>query len=287
VRCAAFVLASIAAATPQHCYGWGDLGHKVTALIAYRHLSPAARSNLDALLASDPDPLTPPDFAGRATWADKYRSLHRETAAWHFVNVEIAHPDLLSACYNFPALGAVPASQGPALDCVVNKVEQFSAELKDRSTAPAERLLALKFLIHFVGDLHQPLHAADHEDKGGNCIALDAVFAQTANLHAFWDMLAVEGLGPSAQQIADTLDSSLTSAQAKNWQTGGARSWTMEAFAVAKNDAYALPTQPTCQSPGAVTLPAGYQAQAQTDAAIQLLKAGVRMAAMLNAALAP
>jgi len=59
---------------------WGDLGHEVTALIAYRHLSPTARAALDAMLASDPDTLTAGDFASRATWADKYRSTHRETA---------------------------------------------------------------------------------------------------------------------------------------------------------------------------------------------------------------
>jgi len=149
---------------------WGDLGHRVTALIAYRHLLPTARAQLDALLASDGDPLTAPDFASRATWADKYRNGHRETAAWHFVDIEIDHPELQSACNGFPVLTVDQiASQGPAQDCVVNKIEEFSAELSGLRTPPAERLLALKFLIHFVGDLHQPLHAADHQDRGGNC----------------------------------------------------------------------------------------------------------------------
>src|SRR6516165_2848343 len=81
---------------------WGDLGHKATALIAYRHLSPKARSALDTLLASDTDPLTAPDFASRATWADKYRNDHRETAAWHFIDIEIDHPDIAAACFGFP-----------------------------------------------------------------------------------------------------------------------------------------------------------------------------------------
>ena len=171
---------------------WGDLGHRVTALIAYRHLLPTARAQLDALLASDGDPLTAPDFASRATWADKYRNGHRETAAWHFVDIEIDHPELQSACNGFPVLTVDQiASQGPAQDCVVNKIEEFSAELSDLRTPPAERLLALKFLIHFVGDLHQPLHAADHQDRGGNCIALTPPQRQQSNLHAYWDVAVV------------------------------------------------------------------------------------------------
>jgi nuclease S1 len=115
---------------------WGDLGHNVTALVAYRHLLPQARAHLDALLASDTDPLTAPDFAARATWADKYRNAHRETAAWHFVDIEIDQPDLDGACFGFPPLEkGQAASQGPAQDCVANKIDEFTAELADPGTA--------------------------------------------------------------------------------------------------------------------------------------------------------
>src|SRR6202035_476843 len=148
-----------------HAQAWGDLGHRVTALIAYRHLTPKARTALDALLRSDGDTLTRPDFADRATWADKYRNANRETAAWHFINIEIDHPDLARACFDFLAQGMGQlASAGRAEDCVVNKIDEFTAELRSAATTPAERLLALKFLIHFIGDVHQPLHAADHRD---------------------------------------------------------------------------------------------------------------------------
>jgi S1/P1 Nuclease len=190
---------------------WGDLGHRVTALIAYRHLTPKARTALDALLKSDGDTLTPQDFAGRATWADKFRIAHRETAAWHFINIEIDHPDVAGACFDFPAQGiAQLASAGPAEDCVVNKIDEFAAELRSPLTAPAERLLALKFLIHFIGDVHQPLHAADHGDRGGNCIGLASARGQAANLHGFWDVDVVEALGHSPGHIADKLDAGLT-----------------------------------------------------------------------------
>lgn len=266
---------------------WGDLGHRVTALIAYQHLTPRARAKVDALLAADTDALTAPDFASRATWADKYRISHRKTAAWHLVNIEIDHPDLASACFGFPALGAGQlASQGPAQDCVVNKIEEFAAELRSAATPPAERILALKFLIHFVGDLHQPLHAADHGDRGGNCIGLSASpNGRDANLHAYWDTGVVEALGPSAAAIAASLDARITPTDRAAWARGYPRAWARESFQIAQRDAYALPWRPTCRDHGSVTLTTAYQAIAQRDASLQLEKAGVRMAFLLNGAL--
>lgn len=265
---------------------WGDLGHEVTALIAYRHLLPTARAALDELLASDTDTLTAGDFAGRATWADKYRNTHRETAAWHFVDIEIDQPDLKQACFGFPALPPGQwASQGPAQDCVVNKIAEFSAELKNPSTPAPERLLALKFLIHFVGDLHQPLHAADHHDRGGNCISLAPPLGAQKNLHAYWDVSVVNALGPSAAQIADQLDARLSTGDIKDWTQGSPQSWAMDTFEIGRRDAYALPSTPTCQSGGPVALTSAYRAQAEKDAATQLSKAAVRLAAVLNGAL--
>jgi S1/P1 Nuclease len=280
-----FAVATLASAQVE---AWGDLGHQVTALIAYRHLTPKARNALDALLASDGDTLTPPDFAGRATWADKYRSAHRETAAWHFVNIEIDHPDLASACFGFPALGQGQlASAGPAQDCVVNKIEEFALEVRNPATPPAERLLALKFLIHLIGDVHQPLHAADHSDRGGNCIGLASPHGQASNLHGFWDVDVVEALGHSPEQIADKLDAPLAAADNAGWARGTAKSWAMESFEVARHDGYALPPLPTCLHRGFVALSPEYEARAQKDAAVQLLKAAMRIATVLNEALGP
>ena len=268
-------------------FAWGDKGHEVTALIAYRHLTVKARAALDALLASDGDPLTRTDFASRATWADRYRTRHRETGPWHYVNINIDTPDLDAACFHFPPAGDnVPASFGPARDCVVNKIGQFERELKDRRTAPAERLLALKFLVHFVGDLHQPLHAADHDDHGGNCVQLAAAGAgHTRNLHAFWDVSAVDALGGNATTLAAALDAEIAPADLRTWRAGGARDWARESFELGRKDAYALPTRPSCQAGGAVDLSAAYRAAAQHDAALQLKRAAIRLAALLNAAL--
>jgi S1/P1 Nuclease len=279
-------LAAVAALACSQAQAWGDLGHEVTALIAYRHLWPRARAALDAMLASDDDSLTPTDFASRATWADKYRNAHRETAAWHFVDIEIDQPNLSDACYGFPTLPTGQfASAGPAQDCVVNKIDEFAIELKNASTPPAERLLALKFLIHFTGDLHQPLHAADHHDRGGNCVGLIPPQGAQNNLHAYWDVSVVESLGHSAAQIAQRLDARLTADEIKDWSQGTPQSWAMDTFDIGRRDVYALPSMPTCQSGGSVALSPAYLRQAEKDAVMQLLKAAVRVAAVLNGAL--
>ena len=174
-----------AAALPAPALAWGFEGHEIVAAIARARLTPAVRAKVDAILAGDADTLTAPDMLSRATWADAWRGAgHRETAQWHFVDLELDHPDLNAACFGRPAAGAL-ASQGPAQDCVVDKIEAFAAELGAPAIAPAERLLALKYLLHFVGDVHQPLHASDHQDRGGNCVRIALGGSRTSNLHSF------------------------------------------------------------------------------------------------------
>jgi S1/P1 Nuclease len=273
-------------AAAQPAVAWGDLGHETIAHIAYRHLTPAAKAKVDAMLAADTDSLTAPDFASRATWADKYRNGHRETAAWHFIDIEIDRPDLEAACFGFPKLkGAETASAGPAEDCVVNKITEFAAELRNPATTSSERLLAFKFLLHFVGDVHQPLHASDHHDRGGNCIRLaPSPDGHDTNLHAYWDTGVVETLGHNADAIAATLDSRITPSDRNLWEKGDARTWAWESFQLSRKDVYALPAKPTCAEPGAIVLSAEYQAAAARDAALQLEKAGIRLAVTLNQA---
>ncbi|MGA0599286.1 S1/P1 nuclease [Caulobacter sp. KR2-114] len=273
-----------AAASPAAA--WGDVGHKVTALIAYRHLTPAAKARVGALLAADSDTLRPPDIASRATWADKYRTHHRETSEWHFADIEIDQPELDGACAGVPKLapGQV-ASAGPAKDCSINKVGEFEAELASRDGTADEQIIALKFLIHILGDIDQPLHSSDHQDEGGNCVGLAPEAGGSKNLHSFWDTGVVKTLGPVPEAIADKLDTETTAAQRKASARGTVRSWALEAFAIARKDAYALPSRPTRADKGSVTVSDAYQAQVQQDAELQLRRAGVRIAVVLNRAL--
>ena len=268
-------------------FAWGEVGHKVVALIAWKHLDPAVRAKVEALLAADKDTLTPPDFASRASWADRWDQEHKETAKWHFADVEITDGDMAKACYNFPKLAPGQlASAGPADDCVIDKIPEFAAELHDPTTPEAERILALKYLVHFIGDMHQPMHIADHEDRGGNCILLDDGSGQKRNLHGFWDTGVVKDLGPTPEAIADKLDGAITPEQADAWVKGGPVDWATESFRLSASVAYKLPTLPTCKDTVAPQrLSMSYIQAARPVAAEQLQKAGIRLAASLNAVL--
>src|SRR5258706_15178167 len=179
---ASFTMAMILImALPVALFAWGDDGHEIIGVIAYSRLAPAAKKKVDQLLNDDKDPLTAGDCVSRTTWADKSRDSDRNstrlrynaTRNWHFVDIEIADGDLAAACANHPKLPAgTLASAGPEKACVVDKIDQFTAELRNNSLAKAERLLALKFLLHLIGDAHQPLHAADRKDRGGNDVAV-------------------------------------------------------------------------------------------------------------------
>jgi hypothetical protein len=278
------VAAILALSSPAAALAWGVEGHEIVAAIARNYLTPQVRDKVDQMLAADPDSLTAHDMLSESVWADRYRTGHPETGDWHFVDIELDHPDLQSACFGFPA--ASPASQGPAHDCIVNKVTEFTQELTDAATPAAERLLALKFLIHFVGDMHQPLHDSDNHDKGGNCVLLSLGGPRTVNLHSYWDTGVVQSLGEDPQAAAQTLLARITPENKGVWEKGTPQSWAMEGFDIARNVAYTIGSRPGCTRGSApVSLPPGYDNTARDTAAVQLEKAGVRLARVLNGAL--
>ncbi|MBS0445303.1 MAG: S1/P1 Nuclease [Proteobacteria bacterium] len=277
---------------------WGDAGHVIIATIAYARLTPAARRGVDALLARDADTLTPPDFASRATWADRYRDADRNgsrvqylgTRFWHFVDIDVDRPDLDAACHGDPPLTpGTPASAGPAEACVIDKVEQFDAELRDRTLPRGERLLALKFMIHLVGDLHQPLHAATRRDHGGNDLAVRGPGGAHVidNLHAYWDVHLVDALGGPPRTIAARMNRRIAPREAGAWAAGRPADWARESNAAARAVAYRFDAgalQRDAQGRSVVTLDAHYDARALPLVRSRLSKAGVRLAALLNAA---
>ena len=281
----ALLCALLTAAAPSAALAWGREGHAVVAQIARGYLTPKAAAAVDALLAADTDGLTTSDLGARASWADAWRKDHRETTEWHFVDVELDHPDLAAACFGFPA-SVSPASAGPEKDCVVGRLDAFEAELANPATDPAERLLAFKFVLHFVGDLHQPLHAADNQDRGGNCVPLALGGPRTVNLHSYWDTVAVEAIEPDAYKLAAKLSAQITPADRAAWEQGDAKAWAMESFAIAQSTVYTIGSTPGCASDTApLLLPAGYDQPAQAAIALQLKKAGIRLALELNRAL--
>jgi len=146
------------------------------------------------------------------------------------------------ACFAHPVIPAgTPASNGPADDCVVDKIQEFAAELANPATDHEEQVVALKFLLHFVGDLHQPLHSSDDNDRGGN----NAAGFRAGNLHHFWDTEFVGQLETDAKSIASDLIGHISNDQTREWQAGEPSDWARESFQVAKDDAYGQLPEPT------------------------------------------
>src|SRR4029453_9879765 len=172
----ALLLMIVITPTPS-LLAWGDEGHVIVGVIAYARLTPAVKKKVDALLAADKDNLTAADFVSRTTWPDKYRDSDRTstkirynaTRNWHFVDIEIADGNIASACNHHPKLPAgTTAGTGAANACLLDKINQFLPGPRGVSLPKPEKILALKFVLHLIGDLQQPLHTADNKDRGGN-----------------------------------------------------------------------------------------------------------------------
>jgi hypothetical protein len=250
---------------PATCFAWGVEGHQIVAHIAARELTGAASAQLQDLLGGDAEAA----MVQVSTWADEVRRARPDTAPWHFVvdiPVGSAGYDAGRDCRND--------------DCIVAQIEREKTILANRQLTPTMRAEALRFLIHFVGDVHQPLHAADNHDRGGNGIRVSIDGKQT-NLHAIWDTEAVTVLGTDAHTLADTLEAQVSSADRKQWQSESTRDWANESFQVASTEIYAkLMGSGDTKAP--IMFPNTYAASERTVVITQLEKAGVRLAWILN-----
>ena len=177
-------------------WAWGEQGHHIIARIAQAQLSESARLQIERLLALEPGAT----LESLSTWADEHRS--PATSRWHYVNFP------RDSC-SYDAIRDCPDGQ-----CIVAAIDAQSAFLA--SDAPdAKRLLALKYLVHLVGDLHQPLHAGYRDDKGGNKYQLQA-FMRSSNLHALWDSGLIKSMEQDAETIARSLQGVVTEGELKN-----------------------------------------------------------------------
>lgn len=190
-------------------HAWSTLGHRLVGELASRHLTEAASAEVAVLLAGEPNP----SLGGVASWADALRNTEParfgQTTSWHYVN--------------FPPgqCNYQPERDCPTGQCVVAQIDHQRAILGDRRQPLAARRDALKFLVHLVGDVHQPLHAGNRPDKGGNGFQvslrtdlkpeayarknyLDGVMG--TNLHSVWDYYILAARGLNAETYADQLD---------------------------------------------------------------------------------
>ena len=190
-------LLSLFAAIPLvagSAFGWGCEGHQIIALIARAHLTPAASAAVDQLLRDNPiDPSIrrfcenrPADLmADSATWADDTRRAEK-TGAWHYTDIPITAHGGDSKRWCEPIGPSIDGKDRPG--CVINAIELEWNVLKDPAQTSPAGAMALRYLIHLIGDLSQPLHVGENHDQGGNCTRMNFFFQERPeNLHAIWD----------------------------------------------------------------------------------------------------
>src|SRR5262249_54554375 len=211
----------VAAVLPMNALSWGDHGHRIVALVAANYLSPKARQGVADLIGDS-------SLAEMATWADEYPLSHPDTKPWHFV-------DIPKAASNYDA--ARDCSGG---DCVIAALDKYKTVLGDSNQSKNDRLMALRFIVHFVGDMHQPLHCADNNDRGGNNIKV-VFLGRRSNLHAVWDTGIIEEAGLEEAEFADELISTITDEKVRQAQQGTFVDWALQAHKVAVSNAYRLP----------------------------------------------
>ncbi|MGH8228789.1 MAG: S1/P1 nuclease [Steroidobacteraceae bacterium] len=260
----AAVIAGALLSSPTAAWAWGAEGHRIVALIAADGLTPAAHAEVADLLG--PDARTAMEAA--STWADEIRPERPQTERWHFVDIELS------------AQGYVAERDCPAGDCVVAQIEKDERILTNVRFGKRRRAEALRFLIHFVGDIHQPLHCADDHDAGGNEVRV-ILGGEDSNLHEVWDTTLVAALGKDPAAVATALEARITPRERRAWSRGGAADWANESFAIAKRDIYG-PLRGALRSTAPIRLPDDYEIRERPLVATQLEKAGVRLAMVLN-----
>ena len=255
------ILALLLVLTPARAFAWGAEGHEVVALIAAHELTPAARAQAAHLLGGEAM------LVLDSNWADEIRDQRRDTGRWHFVDIPLA------------ASGYDPRRDCQDRACVVAQIENDARILGNRRLSDSMRAEALRFLIHFVADVHQPLHAEDNGDRGGNQVRVE-IGRQRSNLHRVWDQDVVEALGPSAGAVAGDIARTVSPAERKAWAAGTPAVWANETHAIAHDVIY-----PPLMGRQSLRLPRDYAWRQASLTRMLLAKAGLRLAFILNTTL--
>jgi S1/P1 Nuclease len=251
--------AFLAAAAPL--FAWGPEGHNLVARIAEAQLTPAVHARVAEILGANAT------MASVSVWADQVRRSRPETAPWHDVEIPIhKRLNMKRDC--------------PNGDCVIAKIADFRTALADPSTAPAARREALMFLIHFVGDMHQPLHCSSNKDHGGSDTHVQ-YNGRTVTLHAAWDINLPRHVGRE-EELFPSL-SAESSQHAAEFAQGGVTDWAEEAHEAAAKIVYGKLPKHHGDQPA--VLDANYESAAAPLIRLQLERAGARLARVLNEAL--
>jgi hypothetical protein len=237
-------------------YGWGEKGHRTVAIIADTYLTEQSRERVRKLL---PVGTT---LADAAIWPDKEGRQIADLDRLHHVSI----PDNAS--------GYDQERDCNARNCIVEALKWFTWVIADAKAPINVRLIALRYVAHLVGDMHQPLHAGRREDRNGTDIIV-SYRAQTNNLHLFWDINVVEMEEDNPPDLAKKLVASITAEQRVEWEARDPISWTDESFRLSRSDAYKL-------GESTAELSDEYVATASIIVRRRLVQAGVRLGWLLN-----
>jgi hypothetical protein len=239
---------------------WGPQGHRVAGAMTGDRLAPGAAAAVRAIVGDE-------TLAEASTWADRMRSdpapfWQREAGAYHYVNI--------------PA-GAkrYDPRRAPARGDAFTALAQFRQELEDPSTPAPRRALALRFALHIIQDLHQPLHAGGRDDRGGNDFAV-TVAGRRSNLHRLWDSGLLASGRASDQRLRARLEARYGDELAGPWREPDPETWIAESLALSR-DLY----------PASASIDTAYLERFRPVAERRIAQAAARGAAWLNALYAP
>lgn len=248
------ILATIALTIASPAYAWGPVGHRITGAIADENLSGLSRANVHILLGVE-------DLAEAATWPDDMKSdpatfWQKQAGPWHYVTVRDRDE--------------YQSQDAPAEGDAMTALSRFTTALRDPKTSLDEKRRALRFIVHIIGDLHQPLHAGGGDDRGGNDLKV-TWFSRPTNLHSVWDSAMIEQRSLSYSEYAGWLSRSITPQQTIEWNDVNPSTWVRESIALRKTVYSATPS---------LSWDYAYQHRQEMDD--RLKRAGVRIAAYLN-----
>lgn len=253
---------------PIPAYAWGDMGHRVVCEIALKTVAPSTRTEVERLIRLDSAFAS---FADACTWPDH----PRKRAAEHFVNLPRDAKSLLAPC-------------GDEQACVVSAISKDFAVLSSKASLDGEKATSLKYLGHWVGDVHQPLHVSFKDDRGGNNIKTSGICG-SSNLHSVWDTCLVENAigteSPTAAAVSFL--SAVSPAQALAWMKSTPVDWANESLAIVKSGQteYCKMNDGRCDAPAPnLNIDSAYIRANVPVVREQLLKAGLRLARLLDQA---
>lgn len=233
---------------------WGETGHRIIGHIAEQYLSKKAKKAIKEILGNE-------SVAMASTWADFMKSdsvTNAQTSAWHYVNI----PD--GQTY-------AQMQKNPKGD-VLEAIDRLVKDLENKETSLEKKRFALRFLIHLIGDLHQPMHVGRAEDLGGNKIKVKW-FGRETNLHRLWDSDLIEHQSLSYTEFSQAINSP-SKEQIKLWQSTDHYAWAEESQVLAQKLYKSVKENESL----------GYRYAYDFDETLKmrLLQGGVRLAAVLN-----